>query len=131
MIGNTDITIYNRYYDKENRADKWQRTVLRNVFFDETRGANRVAGGLVTDDKVLIMIPFNASLNKAFLDGDVFRNLEQVSDYYTLREGDKIVKGVCGADDVDDIEGYVYVISSVDMHDFGSKNMRHWEVSAK
>lgn len=127
MIGNTDITIFNRYYDKENRADAWQRTVLRNVFFDETRGANRTAGGLVAEDKILVMIPFNSSTNKVFLDGDIFKDMEEVRDYFTLREGDKIVKGIVNS--VGD--GYVYVISSVDAHDFGSIHMRHWEVSAK
>lgn len=130
MIGNTDITVYNRYYDKENRADKWQKTVLRNVFFDETKGANRLAGGLVADDKILVMIPFNASKNRVFKQGIYFKDMVEVGNYFTLREGDKIVKGVC-EEDIDDVTDDIFVISSVDTHDFGSKHMRHWEVSAK
>lgn len=137
MVTNTHITIYNRYYDKENRSDKWQKTILKDVFFDGTQGATRVSTGLESADRVTIVIPFTTSQNRVFTEPKQFDNITNPINFFTLREGDKVVKGVSDIDisgaDLTELEKFheVYTITAVDTKDFGSKHMQHWEVQAK
>ena len=58
MRTNADITIYNRYFDKATGLDKYQRTILYGVFWDERKAVNRLQSGLEDADKVTIIIPF-------------------------------------------------------------------------
>lgn len=137
MISNTDITIYNRYYNKADRASNWQRSVLKNVFYNETKGANRRATGLETADALQVLIPFTASEARIFLAGKEFDNLDNPTNHFTLREGDKIVKGninfeVAGSNIAAlEKEYHTFTITAVDTRDFGSAHMQHWEISAK
>lgn len=136
MITNADITIYNRYFDKETRLDKYQRTVLYGVFWDERKAVNRLQSGLVDADEVSIMIPFSIETDKVYVPPKEFEKLADKSNYFTLQEGDRVVKGavdfeITGKVSDLDKEYEAYTITSVDTKDFGSPHMRHWEVGAK
>ncbi len=62
MRTNADITIYNRYFDKATRLDKYQRTVLKGVFWDERKAINRLQSGLEDADEVSIIIPIRVAI---------------------------------------------------------------------
>jgi len=136
MHTNTDITIYNKYFDKETRTDKYQRTVIQDVFWEERKAYNRLKSGLESADKVLVLIPFTNIPNRQYLTPKEFRKVGSKENYFTLAEEDKIVRGEIYFE----IEGKLsdldkkyeaFTITSVDTHDYGSYYMRHWEVGAK
>lgn len=133
MYSNADVTIYNRYLDPATRLDKYKKTIIKNVFFDEKKATNRLQSGLESADHVLLLIPFDYSSKAKFVSENVFEGLV---DTFTLKTGDKVIKGsidyeiVRKASELDELYE-VFTISSVDIKDFGSKHMRHWEVGAK
>lgn len=136
MKVNADITIYNRYFDVETRLDKYQRTVLRGVFWDHKEAVNTIKSGLESADKIFIAIPFSVDTTKEYIKSKGFEKLENKTNYYTLQEGDRVVKGVIDFEingKVSDLdkEYEAYTITSVDTKDFGSPHLRHWEVGAK
>lgn len=136
MRTNADITIYNRYFDKETRLDKYQRIVLKGVFWDEVKAVNRIQSGLEDADKVTIIIPFSAITDKKYVPPKAFDKLPDKTGYFTLQEGDRVVKGaidfeITGKVSDLDKEYEAFTIISVDTKDFGSLHMRHWEVGAK
>lgn len=136
MRTNADITIYNRYFDKETRLDKYHRTVLYGVFWDERKAVNRLQSGLEDADEVTIVIPFRVATDKKYVSPKEFEKLEDKAGYFTLQEGDRVVKGaidfeITGKVSDLDKEYEAFTITSVDTKDFGSPHMRHWEVGAK
>ena len=136
MRTNGSMTIYNKYFDKATRLDKYQRTVLNNVFWEDKKAYNRLQSGLTDADEVSIIIPFKVSSDKQYVSPREFGRLEDKSNHFTLQEGDRIVKG-----DIDfEIDGKIsdldreyeaFTITSVDTKDFGSMHMRHWEVAGR
>lgn len=136
MITNGNVTIYNKHFDKATRLDKYQRTVIYDVFWDEKKAYNRVQSGLESADNVLLLIPLEMSCNREYVSPKKFNKLEDKSGHFTLQTGDRIVKG-----DIDfeisskvsdlDKEYEAFTITSIDKKDFGSPHMRHFEVGGK
>ncbi len=136
MRTNADITVYNKYFNKETRTDKYQRTVLHGVFWDDKKAMNRLQSGLENADEVLVVIPFAVISDKEYINPKEFERLEDKSNYFTLREEDRIVKGdidfeIIGKLSDLDKEYEAFTITSVDTKDFGSPYMRHWEISGR
>ena len=136
MKTNADVTIYNKYLDKTTRLDKYKRTVVRDVFWDEKKAVNRLQSGLESADHVLLLIPFDYSSNSEYLSPIEFEKLEDKTSYFTLQVGDRIVKGdidfeISGKLSDLDKQYEAFTITSVDKKDFGSPHMRHFEVGGK
>lgn len=91
LFKNADITLYNKYYDKENDVDRYQRVVIREVNWQGKRNATVGDKGLNRDDSILIFIDK--------IPGDVspkrFAKLtnEERLNYFTFGVNDIIVKG--------------------------------------
>ena len=127
-------TVYNHYRD--GREDRWQRTILKSIFWDNTRGINARTGAIDNDDSALIIIPCED--RTGYLPPKKFARTENKSGNWTLQPGDKIVFGAIDFEinethrlaelesDYDD----VLTITKVDRHLFGS-SLDHWEVGAK
>lgn len=136
MITNSDITIYNKYFDKETRLDKYQRTVLSGVFWNDKKGYNRLTSGIESADEVLVLVPFKVGSNKQYISPKEFERLEDKSNYFTLQEGDRVVQGeidfeITGKLSDLDKQHEAFTVTSVDTKDFGSYHMRHWEISGR
>lgn len=136
MRTNADITIYNKYFDKASRLDKYQRTVLKGVFFDNKKAVNTIKSGMENADEAMIVIPFTVDSNKTYKNPIEFQKLNDKSNYFTLQEGDRVVRGgidfeITGKLSELDKNYDAYTITSVDTKDFGSKRMQHWEVGAR
>lgn len=132
MYTNADITIYNKYLDKATRLDKYKRTIILNVFWDERKAYNRLQSGIQDADSVLVLIPFKSLATGRFLPPNEFKGAD---DTFTLRVGDKVVRGAVdyetttGSDLDKNYEAFT--VTSVDKKDFGSYNMQHFEVGGK
>lgn len=136
MRTNANITIYNRY--TEGNVEKYQRTQLRNVVWEDRKGSNiRATGGTIAADQATIFIPL--AVGGAYLTPKVW--LQSRAGHFTLKEGDVIVLGLV-SDEITQSPVFtmtnlkskydsVLTISSVDSMMAGSLSMRHWKVGAK
>nr|DAQ38489.1 MAG TPA: hypothetical protein [Caudoviricetes sp.] len=136
MYTNSNITIYNKYFDKATRTDKYQRTILYGVFWDCKKAVNRIQSGLENADEAFIAIPFVVDSGKKYIVPKEFEKLDDKTGYFTLQEGDRVVQGeidfeVTGKLSDLDKQYEAFTITSVDTKNFGSPHMRHWEVGAK
>ena len=94
------ITIFNRFEDPQTQVVTWYRTVLYNNFWQST-GNKVVIGNVVLDtNSIICRIP----KNDKFLEKQdwVATPNDEMSKYFTLGEGDIIVKGEV----TDDINEY-------------------------
>lgn len=136
MYTNTSATIYNK-----RKTGEYLRTVLDSVFWNESQGTRYGQDGRHGQDGLFCAIPFSVETGKTYtLPKEWDRiELEDAKKSWTLKPGDLIVKGECpykyGPESpisqlTSQYDG-VYTITSVQTADFGSKDMRHWEVSGK
>lgn len=91
LIKNTDITIYNKYYDKASDVDRYQKTIIRGVNWQGKRNATVGDKGLNRDDSILIFID---KLDN-YVSPKRFARLtdEERSNYFTFGLNDLVVKG--------------------------------------
>lgn len=91
LFKNSDITVYNKYYDPYNDMYKYQRTVIKGVNWQSKRTGTVSDKGLLLADSTLIFID---KLDN-YISPKRFAKLESVEreKYFTLTIGDKIVKG--------------------------------------
>ena len=129
MVTNADCTVFNRYVDKTEHIEKYKRTVLRGVFWEDTKAVNVIKSGMSDADSAAIYIPFRNGY-KPPLEWE-----KNAPEGFTLRPGDRVVKGeIAFSGTMAELSKQfdsVLTITSVDTCDFGSAAMRHWEVGAK
>ena len=91
LFKNSDITIYNRYYDNSLGEDRYQRTVIKGVNWQGKRNVTVSDKGLLLADSTLIFID---KLDN-YVSTKRFAKLldEDRKNYFTFAPGDKIVKG--------------------------------------
>lgn len=96
MITNADITLYNHYYDKSTRLDKWKKTVIRGVHFYVDHKVSVGDNGLNSADIYKIRIPVDADIQGEYLSEDEWiARGENVMGRWTLQSDDIIVLGEC------------------------------------
>lgn len=135
MMTNSDITIYNKYYDSPQDKEVYQRTEIKGVHFEENKAVKLQNQGLVSDDKVLICIPFSAKCSREYARPMLFDKLDDKTPYFTLKEGDRIVRGIQTYEverqkELDE-RFETFTITNVDTCDYGRLSMQHWEVGCK
>lgn len=134
MIPNADITLYNKYH--ENRAEKYQRVVIRRVVWQSQKAISqmRFQSGA---NSLVILIPF--ALGTQYVSPRNWLWEDKPSTHWTLQEGDVVVRGEV-EDEITDLftitqlratYDEVFTINSIDAMDEGSPNVQHWEVGCK
>ncbi|MBY6846717.1 hypothetical protein HYI19_18155 [Clostridium botulinum] len=90
LFKNSDITIYNKFYDSTNDIDKYQRTVITGVNWQSKRNGTVSDKGLLLANSTLIFID---KLDN-YVSPKRFTRLtpEERPNYFTFTPGDKIVK---------------------------------------
>lgn len=130
---NDSVTIYNKY--KDGNVEKWQRTVLHGVFWNAIKGAVTRRTGVQSADSLQLLIPCNIRTDRAYKQAKEWAELEDKESYFTLQNGDIIIKGDI-AYDVEKSSSELkrfdncLTITSIDYKDVGG-DMAHWEVSAR
>lgn len=150
MYTNADATLYNYYRDKANNKEYYTRTYLRGVFWDDTKQANVLKSGLATIESVSVYIPFSVDAGgKEYLPPKEYTKVgvNDLSKYYTftVNSKDMIIEGIIDYD-IDNTSsqtisaGLSYLknnydknmtISVVDEKNYGTDEMRHWEIGGK
>lgn len=133
LFKNTDVTIYNKYYDLSFDIYKYQRTVIRDVNWQGKRNATVTDKGLNRDDSILIFI----DKIPGYISSKRFTRLtnEERTKYFTFGLNDIIVKGICDFDikginpnSIADLErNYDDVVNVIGVQEWSN----HWEVECK
>ena len=130
MKTNSDITIYHRYIDATTRTEKYQRSQVRGVLWENRKAAHVIAtGGNLAANQANIYIPYQRGA------GYVPPN-EWKPGKWTMAVGDVIVRGLVNDEitstfTVSDLKkkyDSVMNITSIDTMDMGSAWMNHWQV---
>jgi hypothetical protein len=141
MRTNCVATVYNRYI--VSGAEHYQRTVIGNVAWFNTKASNVLRSGLLAADSAVIYVPLSNGAN--YIDPKPWTALTVKTGFWTLAVGDVIVKGLV-TDEIHDAvvsppsvaftmtnlkaaHDDVITIKSVDTFDMGSASLRHWKVS--
>ena len=96
MITNADITLYNHYYDKDTRLDKWKKTVIHGVHFYVDHKVSVGDNGVNSADIYKIRIPVDADIQGEYLsEDDWIARRENVMGRWTLQSDDIVVLGEC------------------------------------
>ena len=143
------VTVYNASENPETFANEYNITVLDGVFLDISKGANVMRSGLENADAAVLYIPFGVkAVNgitgklQSYIEPKEYERLADKSNFWTIRAGGTtsnkdcfFVKGrVVEEKDFQSINSNhdnVFRVSSVDVRDFGTADIRHWEVSGR
>ena len=128
---NDTVTVFNRY--TEDNTEKWKRTVLRGVYWNDVEGAVLRKTGAASAASAVIIVP--RAVNPGFVGPKSWAALEDKTRFWTLQAGDTVVRGEVrkeiarsAARELSDLDD-VLTIVTVDDKNFG--RLAHWEVSAK
>lgn len=138
MRTNANLTVYNKYVDPSTRSEKYQRSTVVGVAWENRKASNTLAtGGSIAADQARVFIPMQRGAN--YLKSKAWQALTTKTGKWTLQVDDVIVKGLV-TDEIgtsftisalrakyDD----VLIISSVDTMDSGSASMQHWMIGGR
>lgn len=84
-----NLTLYNKYTDKQTQVIKWYRTTLSNCFWKSVGNKISIGNVVLETDDIICRIP-KSNLFKNRAEWQDIPN-DQMSDYFTLSVGDIIV----------------------------------------
>ncbi len=129
MMTNTSMTVYNKYNNPSDKSIVYKKHLIENVFWDDSLGVN-LNTGYENADSVNIYIPFNKNDLSKYKEPKQYNGVG-----WTLQNGDFIVKGNVDIDEVNNIKGLkeyeTFEITVIDVKDFGSKDMQHFEIRGR
>lgn len=143
------VTVYNIVRETDlstlKEVDHIYITILRGVMLQASKGANVRESGLEGADAANLYIPFaveavdgKTGAEKTYAKPQEFVKAADRNGLWTLsyngNGGDTVfVKGEFVSDDMTAVESHddCYNVTKVDAMDYGSADMRHWEVGGK
>lgn len=119
MHTNTDMTLYSR--SVSGGAEKWTRSVVYDVLWENRKAANVISSGLLDANAVDVFIPLHGR-----------------SETISIKAGDVIAEGIVTKSitteyTISDLRkdyADVVTVKSVDRYDFGSSVMHHLHIGA-
>lgn len=131
MLTNTDITVFNSYIDDDDNT-LYSPTVIHDVNWQSEEKVTVSDKGLVSADEIKIFIPVTSLNGIEYVPRKAYNSLKDKTGYFTLKEGDKIVKGeytgtINTIKDFNKLDNVATIISVADNR-YGSISMQHFEV---
>lgn len=125
------VTIYNKYM--AGQEERWQRTVLRGVFWDSSKGAQLRKAVVASADGLTLIIP--QSVLSGYAKPKAWAALTDKAGRWTMQSGDIVIKGDVAHEVVrltKELLGYddLLTITAVDSREYGG-GMAHWEVTGR
>lgn len=119
MVTNADITVFNK--SVANDGNRWIRRPVRDVFWQETKKMSVGSDGFVSADITTVFIPFSSAPDLVVRKGDIIaRNVI----IFEIDESEKLSNLKALRHKYND----VMTVMSVSKRDYGTPEMRHWEV---
>lgn len=97
LIINSDLTLYNTYYNRETGLTEYHRTHIRGVNWQGAKKSEISDKGLKNADFANIYIPMTADFEgKTYIGPRQYAQLDPtiVKGYFTFQSNDKVVKDV-------------------------------------
>lgn len=140
MLTNSDLTLFNRYYDNKKDCYLYKKTYLKGVNWQDTKSISVTDLGAVSVDRTTIFVPVdvNSGGNK-YLKPKTFKRHADKTLIYTFENEDIVVKGIIDFD-INTPKGVanlqhqyddVMVITKVVDNRYGSKGIQHFELEVK
>lgn len=129
MLTNADITVYNEYYDKENRQEMYRRTVIYGVWFYAKNQVSLTVDGMKGANSYTVRIPVTANQDGSrYVPAHAYTGEEGT---WTLKNGDYVALGALDQEIVRPAQLYseadqVFRITSWSDNRFGG--LQHWRV---
>lgn len=132
---NDTITVLNAVYNQETGYDEYHATVISGVSWFKRVETNISDSGLESADVTVIRIPADANFGgKSYVDPITYKGLADVSDSFTLQQGDVIVKGIVadGTHPADAHKLFYETVTILSVTDNRrASNAKHWRVTGK
>ena len=140
-MSNSDITLYNKVYDRKNDKHIYQRTYIKGVNYQDIKAVDVASNGIISVDKTTVFIPITADyMDKSYMKPVEFKK-HGTDNNFTLENGDIIVKGIIDfnlSDEKGSNMAYlkanyddVMTITKVNDNRFGSASIQHFEVEVE
>ncbi len=138
MRTNANLTLFNKYIDPATRSEKYQRTQIIAVAWENRKAANVLAsGGSISANQATVYIPVQRG--ERYISDTEWQALESKTGFWTLQEEDVVVRGLVNDEITDsftisDLKAKypnVLSITSIDTMDLGSISLSHWQIGAK
>ena len=136
MLTNADITIFNKWYNRETRLDEWKRTQIRGVNWYGGQKVTVTDNGLQSADAYTVRIPAaSAPQGKKFVLPEDFKAAagNALAGLWTLQSGDLVVRELI-ADDIAkaaDVTGkysQCFTVTGWRDNRRGSPAVQHWRI---
>lgn len=141
------VTLFNTWED-DNLVQQYNITILEGVLLDLSKADNVSKSGLENADSARLYIPFHVKAHsttgtdKTYVPPKQFDSLTTKTSNWTLNSGGSgnststyFVKGIVStAMSISALKAaydYVYDVTSVDIRDFGTIDMQHFQVGGK
>ena len=85
------LTVYNKYEDKQTNIVKWYRKVVTNCFWKNTGNKISIGDTVLETNDIIIRVPKADNFLEKYL--WVQKPNDEMKNYFTLGNGDIIVKG--------------------------------------
>lgn len=139
MQPNANITVYNRWYDRETRLDTWHATKITGAHWHGKQAVTVDSNGLNTADAYTVRIPLaSAPAARKYAPPHEYARAGKaaVDGLWTLQAGDIIVRGliddvISKASDITAKYDDVIVATGVTDNRRGSPALQHWRVEGK
>ena len=133
---NETITIYNHYIDSTTKSPVYLPTVIDGVHWFGVNKSVPNQNGLVSAEEYTIRIPLTSNFSgKRYTTKKSFNRLNDRTRYFTITEGDVIVRGSHALSNVkpsyleSEFDDVITVVSVTD--NTQSPNAPHWKVVCK
>lgn len=139
MITNASVTIYNKVYDREEGSNKYYRTILKGVNWQDVTKVLPSDSGVISADVAEVYVPFLVDTRKRYRSPVNFSSAQDKNDFFTFAPEDIVVRGeitdeLIKQKDVEHLKdkyGNVRIIAIVETNDNGSPALQHWKVTAE
>lgn len=138
MFTNADMTLYNVIPQQGTNKEAYKRTVINNVFWNESREISESENGLKKEDTLRLMIPKKSLdfVNKKYQPPKEWLSGANKDKSYTFKNKDIVVKGIVkdninSPKDLETKYDDVYCITSVSDNRYGSEDMHHFFIIGK
>lgn len=114
------MTVYHRTVDKTTRLDAYTAQPIYGVHWENCKAANVIQSGMRDADAVRIYIPFPHAPRLQIAPGDVVVRgicVRQIDATYTIAQLQR--------------DHMSAVVTSVELRDYGSQDMQHYEVGGQ
>lgn len=145
------VTVYNHIGESiETGLPESKITILRGVLLEISQGANIMKSGLDNADKAKLHIPFavvavdgETGLPQKYISPKEYDRLEDKTGFWTIGSRDnfsgqecffvkgEVVNKMADYATINDLYDYAYRVSTVDIYDYGSPNMQHFEAGGQ